>query len=364
MIDPAATRRAFMTALLPREEASASCEERQAATTPGPEQSWTTLTRAAMGCLFAVFVDPRRFPGSLPAAADALELVGSLESELTVYSPASHLSEVNRRADREEVTVSANLAELLRVSLELFAATGGAFDVTAGPLSKVWGFHARRPAVPTAQQIARALECVGSHWLDFDPLRNAVQFRRPGLEINLASIGKGYALDQVARLFGERGISQYMLHGGQSSVLARGCQVGDEAADGWSIGLVHPVFPDQRIGTVRLRDGALGTSGCQRQSLVHAGKRLGHIIDPRTGWPTTHVLSATVLAPSAALADALATAFCVMSLDEVAAYCKWRPDLSALLTVPAEKTPSWPMLHGFNLQPKDWILEFDVSGLA
>jgi thiamine biosynthesis lipoprotein len=307
-----------------------------------------------MGCLFAVFVDPRRFPGSLPAAADALELVGSLESELTVYSPASHLSEVNRRADREKVTVSANLAELLRVSLELFAATGGAFDVTAGPLSKVWGFHARRPAVPTAQQIARALECVGSHWIDFDQNARTVQFQIPGIEINLASIGKGYALDRCDQAMRERGLTDFLLHGGQSSVLARGCQTAAEPEHGWIIGLVHPIMPQERIGLVRLIDRALGTSGCQRQSLIHRGQRLGHVIDPRTGWPVTHTLSATVLAPTAALADALATAFSVMSVKEVQSYCQTRPEISAIITTPNDGDPAAPFMHVFNLREMEW----------
>ncbi len=314
----------------------------------------TSLSKPAMACLFEFFVDAHQFPMAPEIAQNALELVEEIESELSVYRPASHISDVNRRASSEQVPLSAALFELLATSLDIHAATGGAFDVTSGPLSKAWGFYSRKPVVPLEADIAQALEQVGSQWIDLNRANAAVRFLKDGLEINLASIGKGYALDKCDQIIREHGITGFVLHGGQSSVLARGCQVPSQPGLGWTIGLVHPVIPHQRIGFIRLIDRALGTSGCQRQSLIHHGRRLGHVIDPRTGWPVTHTLSATVLAPTAALADALATAFSVMTLDEVRQYCEARPNVSAIITCPNETDPAKPWVHLINVRTIDW----------
>ncbi len=314
----------------------------------------TSLSKPAMACLFEFFVDAQQFPMAPEIALNALELVEEIEGELSVYRPASHISDVNRRAASEPVLLSASLFELLVTSLDIHAATGGAFDVTSGPLSKAWGFYSRKPVIPLEVDIAQALQRVGSQWIDLNRTDAAVHFLKDGLEINLASIGKGYALDKCDQLFRDHGIADYVLHGGQSSVLARGCQVTAQPELGWTIGLIHPIIPHERIGFIRLIDRALGTSGCQRQSLIHHGRRLGHVIDPRTGWPVTHTLSATVLAPTAALADALATAFSVMTLDEVRQYCEARTNVSAIITCPNESDPARPLVHLINVRTIDW----------
>src|SRR5690606_4402755 len=125
----------------------------------------------------------------------------------------------------------------------------------------------------------------------------------------------------------------FLLHGGNSSVLARGSSdatAGSEHDDaGWWIGLRHPLRPDQRVGQVRLLNSALGTSGSGTQFFIHKGRRYGHILDPRSGWPAQNVLSTTVIAPTAAEADALATAFYVMGSSAVEEFCQRHPQISA-----------------------------------
>ena len=112
-------------------------------------------------------------------------------------------------------------------------------------------------------------------------------------------------------------------------------------------------MPNCRLAEFKLLNQALGTSGTGRQGFFHQGKRYGHIIDPRTGWPTDHVLSSTVISPSAALSDALATAFFVMKLNEVEDYCKAHPDVAALLVVPS-KAKGQIQLEWFNLNDDQW----------
>jgi thiamine biosynthesis lipoprotein len=150
------------------------------------------------------------------------------------------------------------------------------------------------------------------------------------MELNLGSIGKGYALDRVGQLLAAAEIHDVLVHGGNSSVLARGSH-GATPGQGWSVGVRNPLRPDHHLGEIRLRDRALATSGSGTQFFMHEGQRYGHILDPRTGWPAQEVLSATVIAPTAALAEALSTAFYVLGSKQAEAYCQQHAEISAIL---------------------------------
>ena len=148
-------------------------------------------------------------------------------------------------------------------------------------------------------------------------------------------------------------------------MLARGAStVVDKTDDtpnyGWTIGVSHPTLPDIRLARIHLGDRALGTSGTARQGFFHDGKRYGHIIDPRTGWPTAHTLSSIVIAKSAAQADALATAFFVMSVEDVERYCQQHSETGAVLVLPSENAAK-PFIRTFNLADED-IEILNVSG--
>src|SRR5262249_38333665 len=158
------------------------------------------------------------------------------------------------------------------------------------------------------------LERVGVRHLELDAQRRSVRYLRRGLEINLGSIGKGYALDRAADLLRNEGVTAGLIHGGQSSILAIGSDPTDDR--GWAVGVRHPWQGDRRLAVLRLRDRALGTSAVTFQHLEVNGKKLGHILDPRTGWPAEGTASATAVAPTAAEADALATAFFILGVDK------------------------------------------------
>jgi thiamine biosynthesis lipoprotein len=140
----------------------------------------------------------------------------------------------------------------------------------------------------------------------------------------------------------EHSINDYLLHGGQSSVLARGSRgrfTSTEAAqrEGWWIGLRHPLRPNQRMAEVRVLNRALATSGSAVQFFMHEGRRYGHILDPRTGWPAEGTLSATVLAPAAAMADAVSTACYVLGRDAALHYCRTRPEIGLIHISPGSQ---------------------------
>jgi thiamine biosynthesis lipoprotein len=314
---------------------------------PPPEITLLRFGRTAMATVFEVLL-PYGTRNADAAAADALGLIDRLEAQLTVYRPTSEVSRLNRLAAVAPVPVEAGLFDLLALSARITADTGGAFDVTAGPLIKAWGFYRREGRVPTDDELSEAMERVGMHHVELNPARRSVRFRRRGPEINLGSIGKGYALDRAAGVLADDwGVASALLHGGTSSVLAVGTPPGDPR--GWAVGLKHPWEPGRRLATVRLRGRALATSAATYQHFDYNNRKLGHLLDPRTGRPAEGVALATAVAPTAAGADALATAFYVLGADAARRYCDEHPDAGAVLL------PDGPgaALEVINLPPGD-----------
>jgi thiamine biosynthesis lipoprotein len=319
----------------------------QKATGQGPIDPWPAgaaaesylveVGRRAMACQFTVFLNAGQYEQGTEAALAALDRVEALEAQMSVFRPDSEISRLNRLAAEGPVEVEPGLFGLLERAMELHRTTGGALDITSGPLWKAWGFARRAGRVPDEAELAEAMATVGSDLVELDREQQTVRFRRPGVELNLGGIGKGYALDRCREVLTGAGVDDFLLHGGQSSVLARGSRLPADRRDsgsasiGWSVGVGHPTRRGRRLAEIRLEDRALGTSGTRTQYFRHQGRRYGHILDPRTGEPAEGLLSATVVAERAAEADALSTAFYVMGLDEALAYCRDRPELGAVL---------------------------------
>jgi thiamine biosynthesis lipoprotein len=284
---------------------------------------WIRVHRRAMACRFEVTLsdeDARH----VPAARAALDEVDRIEDVLTVFRDTSEVAEVNRSAAAGPVGVSPMLFALLERCRSVHAATGGAFDPTSTPLSRAWGFLAREGRLPSAEEIAAARAGVGFDKVEIDADRRTVRFLAPGVGLNFGAIGKGYALDLVAAGLRAAGVPKALLSAGGSSVLAFG------KGHGFAVDVRSPRRTDV-LAHLTMREGGLGTSGAGEQFFEVEGRRYGHVIDPRTGWPAEGVLSASVVAPSAAEADALSTAFLVAGPELAAGYCAARAGVMALL---------------------------------
>lgn len=277
-----------------------------------PEQVVTEVTRRAMATEFGVAL-PGEDRDAIEIAVDALEELETIESELSVYRPGSAISRINALAGIEPVRVSADVIEVLTRAVAISDLTGGAFDVTAGPLVECWGFTRRRGRKPTDAEIAAARELVGSDRITIDAPHRTVFLQQAGMAINLGGIGKGFALDRVASRLLAGGVTSFLIYGGRSSILARG-SAGPDEVEGWKIGIEHPLRPGLRLGEIRLCNAALATSGSGKQFFHHRGQRMGHVLDPRLGRPSGDMLSITVITGSAMDADALATACFVEGL--------------------------------------------------
>ncbi len=341
-----------------------------AAEVPGLPTNTIRLSQTAMAADFEVIFNPGP-AARLQAASDALAEVARLEQLLSIYRPSSTLSQLNAQAAAASpagIPTDPELFALIADALALSRDTEGAFDPTATRLVALWRQALRNSQPPTEAEVATARAATGFQQVRLDPHQQKVAFTHPQTQLNFNAFGKGYALDRAGQILDEwwaaRGAgasdtieaphapqpaqpaaddtsraaqasephtpseNAWLLHGGYSSLLARGSLAG---VDGWPVGIRHPQFPQQTLATLWLKNRGLSTSGSGVQFFRHRGRKYGHLIDPRTGWPAEGMLSATVLAPTAAWAEALSTAFFVLGVERAQQYCHNHPEISSLL---------------------------------
>lgn len=299
-----------------------------------PKDWWLHVNRTAMACRFEVTLRMKEQAG-VALATEALNQIDALEDQLSVFRTHSEISYINSHAAPAPIKVEASLFGLLSLCQQLHHDSERAFDVTSGPLTRCWEFLKREGRVPSDSELEEARMLVGSDKLLLDAEQKTVRFLQPGMEINLGSIGKGFALDSVANSLRDQ-VEAALLNAGASSIYAIGS---GERDLGWNVGLRHPRDKQRRMATLRLKDCAVSTSGSEEQFFEHQGQRYGHIIDPRTGWPACAVTSVSVVAKSAALSDALATAFFIGGRELAERYCATHGDVLVIMLESNSESP-------------------------
>ena len=297
--------------------------------------------REAMGCRFEVIFNLLDNSVATSIGTDALNIIEYIEEKLSIYRPSSEISGINASSSTRWHDLSPDVFDLLLLAKQLHSQTNGTFDVTTGPLIKAWGFLQKQGRTPSPEKLAEALACSGMKNIQFHEHEHKIRFQQPDVEINLGAIGKGWAIDKAVDHIDMEGIENFLIHGGHSSVRSRGTRgfAGQQTeCDGWPVGLRHPLFRDKRIGTIMLQNKALGTSGSGTQFFIEKGQKIGHILDPRTGQPARGVLSATVLADTAAEADALATAAYILGPQEIDLIAPEEGAVAAILVVKDKQT--------------------------
>jgi len=294
------------------------------------EYSLVRVSRRAMATSFEIAIPAGSHSNPVVAASSALDLIDELEDQMTVFRDNSEVSRLNTTAADGPVVVEGHLFDLFDRCAGWTNQTEGAFDIATGALVKEWGFFHREPRVPSQEALNAAMAGTGFRHIVLNRESQSVKFLRRGLELNLGAVGKGYALDRAARLLREKwGVRSALLHGGGSSVYAIGAPPGDRR--GWPARLKHPTAPNQSIGTVHLRDQGLGTSAATFQFFEYKGQKLGYLLDPRSGWPASGIASSSVVAPSAAEADAISTAAFVLGPVGAERLTRLNPTLGAVL---------------------------------
>jgi thiamine biosynthesis lipoprotein len=229
------------------------------------------------------------------AVEDASEEVRRLDRLLSNYLPASEWSQVNSLAANQPVRVSPELFQLIAACVEYSRQSEGAFDITVGPLMRVWGFYKGTGHLPHRAEIRGALGHVGYQNILLDPKNNTVRFARDGVEIDPGGIGKGYAVDKMVDVLKEDGITSALVSAGGSSIYGIGAPPSESR--GWRITIRDPKDASKSVAEVWLHDDSLSTSGNYEKFFYAEGRMYSHIMDPLTGYPSEGMLSASVIAP-------------------------------------------------------------------
>lgn len=234
--------------------------------------------------------------GTLAAAVEsALEEARRLDRMLSNYRPESEWSVVNRNASNRDVTVSQELFDLLAACVRYSEQSEGAFDITVGPLMRVWGFYKGSGRMPHRSEVRAALARIGYKNLDLQPTTRTVRFRKNGLEIDPGGIGKGYAVDRMAEILRANGVSGALINAGGSSMYGLNTPADDPR--GWKVVIRDPRHADKHVAELYLKNQSMSTSG-NYEKFFKVGKRIySHIMDPRTGFPSMGMYSVSVVAP-------------------------------------------------------------------
>jgi len=288
-----------------------------------------------MACDFSVILNPGTVE-HLEPAGQALELIAAIESWMSPYQESSELSQVNQLAVRESMPIRNEFLRFLELARQLFQSTDGAFDPATGALTLLWRTCRKLGRIPSVEEISSALQQTGFQYVDLNSQTSTVSFLRSGLRLDPGAFGKGFALDEAIAWIRSRegGPRDLLMHGGHSSLIAQGRH---NSLDGWPIGLGNPLFTEKRLATIVLKNQAMGTSGSNIQFYRFQGRRYGHILDPFSGWPAEGMLSVTVLAPSAAVADGLSTAFFAIGLEKAVECCRRMADIGVILVPQPER---------------------------
>jgi thiamine biosynthesis lipoprotein len=298
----------------------------------------------AMATTFEIYIRPRsllrkRSSGARyarQASRAAFNELDRIESELSRFVESSDISRINNLTAGKSVRIGLDAFECLQLSAKIYNETNGAFDVTTGSLLKCWLNKDKTARTPNQAELDVARQHTGMNLIKLNEVDFTVELLKSPLRIDLGGIGKGYALDKMAELLREWSIDIALLHGGYSSVLTLNAPAGIE---GWPITFSNPRNRKQTLAYLYLQNQAMSGSDLQWGQ---------HIIDPRQGKPVEGKLAAWACASDAATADALSTAFMVMTPDEIKQYCSDHPRVRALIILE----------HEGKEVPKDKILRF------
>jgi thiamine biosynthesis lipoprotein len=243
------------------------------------------------------------------ASRAALARIAALDATLSDYQPESELMRLCGQAGGPPVAVGADLFDVLEKSRAMSERSGGAFEVTVGPVVRLWRRARRDRKMPDPELLAKARALVGSDQVRLDPRARTVQLLKPGMKLDLGGIAKGYACDQALAVLTRAGISSALV-AGAGDIVVSGPPPG---APGWTIGigpLAAPGSPPQRF--LRVKNAAVSTSGDAERFVEIDGRRYAHIVDPKTGLGVVDRSSVTVVARDGTTADSLATAVYVL----------------------------------------------------
>ena len=267
---------------------------------------FSRASRIIMGTSMEITVshpEAKKAEEAMEAAFQEVEKVNFLMSH---YRPESEVSRISRNAGTKEVVVSVETLEVIERALFFSRLSGGAFDVTIGPVFRLWDFRAAK--IPDDETLRENLKRVDYRKLRVDSARSSVLLEKPGMELDLGAIAKGYAVDRACEALQRKGMENFLVNAG-GDLKAHGAR---ETGVPWVVGVRHPRGPSDFLAKIRPRNAAVATSGDYEKFFIKEGERYHHILNPLNGKPARKCQSVTVMTTSGMDADALATAVFVL----------------------------------------------------
>ena len=241
----------------------------------------------------------------------AVAEIQRIEKQISSWDANSETSAINKNAGIQAVKVSPELFALIERAIRISELTDGAFDISYASMDRIWQFDGSMTTMPLEETIAASVAKVGYQNIVLDKAASTVFLKKEGMKIGFGAIGKGYAADKAKALLMSKGVSAGIINASGDM------NTWGKQPDGsyWKVAITNPMNKDKAFALLPIKNGAVVTSGDYEKYVKFNGIRYAHIIDPRTGYPASGIISATVFAPRAELADALATSIFVMGID-------------------------------------------------
>lgn len=241
----------------------------------------------------------------------AISEVKRIENLISDWIPTTQISLVNQNAGIKPITVDNEVFQLVERAIQISKLTDGAFDISYASLDKIWKFDGSMREMPSAEAIKKSIEKVGYQNIYLNTQDTTIFLKNKGMKLGLGGIGQGYIADKIKFLLQENGCNSGLVN------VSGDINTWGKQLDGkpWTVGIINPMNKNKIFATFPLVDSAVETSGSYEKYVTFNGIRYSHIIDPRTGYPSSGIISVSVFAKKTELADALATAIFVMGVD-------------------------------------------------
>ncbi|MFV8392178.1 FAD:protein FMN transferase [Flavobacterium sp. LB2P6] len=241
----------------------------------------------------------------------AIAEVRRIEYLISDWIPTTQISLVNKNAGIQPVKVNAEVFELVERAIKISQITAGAFDISYASMDKIWKFDGSMKVMPTEEAIKKSVAKIGYKNIILDKKNQTIFLKSEGMKLGLGGIGQGYIADKVKDLLLSKGCKSGIVNV-SGDINAWGKQPDGKP---WNVGIVNPLNKNKVFATFPLEDSAVETSGSYEKYIIFNGIRYSHIIDPRTGYPATGVVSVSVFAKQTEVADALATGIFVLGVE-------------------------------------------------
>lgn len=257
----------------------------------------------------------------------AITEVKRIESLISDWIPTTPVSQINQAAGKQAIKVPLELIELIERSIKISKLTDGAFDISYASMDKIWKFDGSMKTMPTPEAIQQSVAKVGYQKIIIDKENLTVMLKDEGMKLGLGGIGQGYIADKIKALLLSKGCVAGLVNV-SGDISTWGKQPNGEQ---WKVGIKNPMNKNKIFATFPLEDTAVETSGNYEKYVTFNGKRYSHIIDTRTGYPATGLISVSVFAKTTELADALATGVFVMGKDAGMNLVNQLPGISCIM---------------------------------